>query len=110
MDKWDRKTNFNCDSCRYYVPKVAYKDNQGACRRRSPTLEGYPVVYAEHGWCGEHKIGSNPVRDGKEKPKIKAEILERLTTINNCSTFGPGSNRDAITEALHKIQELLEKL
>lgn len=70
MDKWDRKTNFNCESCRYYVPKKAYGDNQGACRRNAPTLKGYPVVYGNADWCGEHKIGSNPVRDGKEKPDL----------------------------------------
>ena len=66
MDKWDRKTNFNCDSCMFYVPKTG---NPGRCRRLAPTMKGFPVVYGNAGWCGEHKIGSNPVRDGKEKPQ-----------------------------------------
>lgn len=66
-DRWDRTTNFNCDSCRYYVPKPNYGTNLGACRRRAPIMTGYPVVNQELDWCGEHKIGSNPVRDGKSK-------------------------------------------
>ena len=60
-DKWDRKTNFGCDSCMFYVPK---KDNEGRCRRNAPTMKGYPVVYIDD-WCGEHKKGSNPIRDKK---------------------------------------------
>lgn len=64
MDQWDRKTDFGCCSCMFYVPKI---DNTGRCRRNAPTLKGYPVVYRDD-WCGEHKKGSNPVRDkGLEK-------------------------------------------
>lgn len=91
MDNWDRKTNFNCESCMFYVPKkehssagnekaeYEYTDNpkelldayspveKGRCRCKSPTMKGYPVVFADD-WCGEHKIGSNPLRDA-DKPK-----------------------------------------
>ena len=70
-DKWDRKTNFNCDSCMFYVPKrdaliagQVIDTPEGRCRRNAPTMTGYPVVYADRDWCGEHKIGSNPVPDG----------------------------------------------
>lgn len=49
----------------FYVPKT---ENSGRCRRQAPTMKGFPVVYGNADWCGEHKIGSNPVRDGKEKP------------------------------------------
>lgn len=70
MDKWDRKTNFNCYSCMYCVPKGELKKDQkydidaiGRCRRNAPTMKGYPVLELFHDWCGEHKIGSNPVRD-----------------------------------------------
>jgi len=74
MDKWDRKTNFNCESCRYYVPKPNYGTNLGACRRRAPIMTGYPVVNSELDWCGEHKIGSNPVRDMKDASKKKVFV------------------------------------
>ncbi len=74
MDNWDRKTKFNCDSCRYYVPKPNYGINLGACRKNAPTMTGYPVVNAELDWCGEHKIGSNPVRDRKTKPLTKIVV------------------------------------
>ena len=187
MDKWDRKTNFNCESCMFYVPKrdaaiggVVFDTSEGCCRRNAPTMKGYPVVYSSD-WCGEHKIGSNPVRDGKklrfcpkhahivdpncvhcqdfaksqieastpltkeddrevlddepmkglaydqplvktdaliaaekelaeEKAKIKSEISGQLTLINNFADFGPGFNRDKITDSLQNISELLEKL
>lgn len=64
MDKWDRKTDFGCNSCMFYVPKIehAVGDSEGRCRRSAPTMKGYPVVFGVD-WCGEHKRGSNPVRD-----------------------------------------------
>lgn len=65
-DPWDRKTNFCCDSCMFCVPK---NEDQGRCRRHAPTMKGYPVIYLFKDWCGEHKIGSNPVRDAKENRK-----------------------------------------
>lgn len=64
MDKWDRKTNFNCASCMYSVPKDV---DEGRCRRYAPTLKGYPVIYLNYDWCGEHKIGSNPIRNSQSK-------------------------------------------
>lgn len=66
MDKWDRKTDFGCSSCMFYVPKIEHAegDSEGRCRRSAPTMKGYPVVFSVD-WCGEHKRGSNPVRDNK---------------------------------------------
>ncbi len=67
MDKWDRETNFTCISCMYCVPKkkTAKEDEveEGRCRRHAPTLQGYPVVKLYDDWCGDHKLGSNPVID-----------------------------------------------
>jgi len=78
----------------FYVEKQRYVDlgeperrelktKLGRCRRYAPTMKGYPVVYSSD-WCGEHKIGSNPVRDEKEKAKIKREIIDILAfaTVN----------------------------
>ena len=89
MDKWDRKTNFNCASCMFFVPKwqpESYvnccgeivknvEPQKGRCRRRAPKLGGYPVVYATD-WCGEHKIGSNPVRDGKVAKEDVRKVMD----------------------------------
>jgi hypothetical protein len=61
MDKWDMVTGYCCSTCRYYSPKDAVI---GRCRRHSPTMGGYPVVYGPTDWCGDHKIGTNP-----DKPK-----------------------------------------
>jgi hypothetical protein len=70
VDHWDRKTDFGCSSCMFYVGKKehAHEDSkesgvqEGRCRRHAPTMKGYPVVFSDD-WCGEHKRGSNPVRD-----------------------------------------------
>ncbi len=69
MDRWDRKTNFGCNSCMFFVPKKPLASDlevgEGRCRRNAPTMKGYPVVFND-GWCGEHKqrhFGSNPIRD-----------------------------------------------
>lgn len=85
MDKWDRKTNFNCESCMFWVEKQRLVDlggkkveldtKLGRCRRYAPTMKGYPVVYSCD-WCGEHKIGSNPVRDSK-KPVTKEDVINQ---------------------------------
>lgn len=32
----------------------------GRCRRRAPTMNGYPVVFSDD-WCGDHKIDENKV-------------------------------------------------
>ncbi len=59
-DKWDRVTDFNCASCMYVSPKGA---TLGRCRRHAPTMKGYPVIYLQEDWCGDHKIGTNPSKE-----------------------------------------------
>ncbi len=61
-DRWDRKTDYNCGSCMYCVPK---SQDEGRCRRHAPALQGYPVVYLRDDWCGDHKLGTNPVASSK---------------------------------------------
>ena len=76
MDRWDRQTDFGCNSCMFFVPKKPSVQDvltgQGRCRRNAPTLKGFPVVYVDD-WCGEHKLGSNPIRDKHAKEKEKWE-------------------------------------
>jgi len=73
VDKWDQVTGYCCGTCRFFSPK---QNVLGRCRRRSPTLAGYPVVYAEHDWCGDHKIGTNPDKEtvhyALDKPTARA--------------------------------------
>ena len=59
-DKWDRKTGFCCSTCAFYAPKTL---EIGRCRKKAPTMNGYPVVYAEHDWCGDHKLDTNPSKE-----------------------------------------------
>ena len=61
-DRWDQITGYCCETCRYYSPK---DERIGRCRRHAPTMGGYPVVYPDSDWCGDHKIGTNPDKGAK---------------------------------------------
>jgi len=62
-DNWrHRSATMRCRTCMYYVPKgdvQLEKDggevSLGRCRRRAPTLDGWPAVYDDD-WCGDHKL------------------------------------------------------
>ena len=71
-DKWDRKTGFCCATCAFYAPKTL---EIGRCRRNAPTMNGYPVVYANHDWCGDHKLDTNPsrVRFEEQQKEVQPE-------------------------------------
>lgn len=52
-DPWaNRSERMRCWTCIFYVEKA---NEVGRCRRRSPTLNGYPVVF-QSDWCGDHKL------------------------------------------------------
>lgn len=53
FDPWvGRSKNMICATCMWYSPKC---EETGRCRRRCPTMNGYPVVYPRD-WCGDHKL------------------------------------------------------
>jgi len=52
-----------CGSCVWYVPKAPLNETEGEstigrCRRRAPTLNGFPVMYRTD-WCGDHRLDEN---------------------------------------------------
>lgn len=51
-----------CISCMWFVGKQGDTDTikLGRCRRRAPTMSGYPVVFPTD-WCGDHKLDENKV-------------------------------------------------
>ena len=52
-DNWIHKDDgMICNTCMWFVVKTGLA---GRCRRHSPTLEGYPVVFNKD-WCGDHKL------------------------------------------------------
>lgn len=72
LDPWrHRSSEMRCKTCMWFTPKYVEsntlndptrpmattltKGPVGRCRRRAPTMSGYPVVY-ESDWCGDHKI------------------------------------------------------
>jgi len=61
-DNWKhRSERMLCRTCMWFVEKASQVDNPnagpvlGRCRRRAPTMGGFPVVF-HYDWCGDHKI------------------------------------------------------
>ena len=64
-DPWvHRSAHMKCATCMWYAQKdYVYKGRKpkvmppvlGRCRRHSPTMNGYPVVFPTD-WCGDHKL------------------------------------------------------
>lgn len=65
QDPWEyRKAGMRCKTCMWFVEKVKEQQNEkgelGRCRRRAPSMNGYPVVF-ETDWCGDHKLDENKI-------------------------------------------------
>ncbi len=57
-DNWkDRSKGMICGTCIFFVPKAPRK-NFGRCRKRAPTLNGWPGMH-DTDWCGDHKLDEN---------------------------------------------------
>ena len=68
-DPWaHRSIQMKCRTCMWYAAKPAdsivlggpRREPLGRCRKRAPTMGGYPAVM-EMDWCGDHKIDENKV-------------------------------------------------
>jgi len=75
-DPWAHQSaEMRCRTCMWFVVKASDKPDVkagpdtlypatqskvGRCRRRAPTMSGYPVVF-EDDWCGDHKLGKNSI-------------------------------------------------
>jgi hypothetical protein len=66
-DPWKhRSKGMRCKTCMWFVakkPPACQADpipviDLGRCRRRAPTMDGYPAVFVND-WCGDHKIDEN---------------------------------------------------
>lgn len=60
-DPWiHRSTRMHCRTCMYCVPKRPADINMvpklGRCRRHAPTMSGFPVVFLDADFCGDHKL------------------------------------------------------
>ena len=66
QDPWEhRSARMKCASCMWFVPKgnpegVPALEVIGRCRKRAPTMTGYPVVFGKD-WCGDHKLDEEKV-------------------------------------------------
>ena len=59
-DPWmHRSAGMQCGTCMWFVEKKAVRLGRsrriGRCRRHAPSMNGYPVVFAND-WCGDHKL------------------------------------------------------
>ncbi len=68
-DNWEhRNVGIQCATCMWFAEKIpdsgievgAHRDKFGRCRRRAPTMNGYPAVFGTD-WCGDHKMDENKV-------------------------------------------------
>ena len=61
-DPWKHRSKLMmCKNCMWFVFKEAKVSTKiGRCRRHSPTMNGYPVVF-DTDWCGDHKVDENKV-------------------------------------------------
>lgn len=59
-DPWvHRDEKMRCSTCMWFISKSGLIGSKiGRCRRHSPTLAGYPVVFVGD-WCGDHKLDEN---------------------------------------------------
>lgn len=65
-DLWaGRSQGRRCRTCMFFVPKVDGAEvgagTIGRCRRRAPTMDGFPVVFGGD-WCGDHKLDEEKLR------------------------------------------------
>lgn len=69
-DNWaDRPKGMVCGTCMYWVQKEGIV---GRCRRRAPTMNGWPVLFITD-FCGDHKLNESTVEQpGPEKKEKKA--------------------------------------
>ncbi len=62
-DNWKhRSAGMKCVTCMWFVAKTAHGLQVGRCRRRAPTMSGYPVVFPSD-WCGDHKLDETKTRE-----------------------------------------------
>ncbi len=58
-DPWKhRSKGMTCATCMWSISKAESKI--GRCRRRAPTMSGYPVIYPAD-WCGDHKLDETKI-------------------------------------------------
>lgn len=76
MDNWKhRSSEMKCRTCMWFAEKKLSVNNPaseiissdevergsiGRCRRHSPTMNGFPVVW-QGDWCGDHKLDEGKI-------------------------------------------------
>ena len=70
-DPWKHRSRFmTCITCMWFLKKVTEEVQKnapsvGRCRRRAPTMNGYPVVF-DTDWCGDHKLDEEKAYGSKD--------------------------------------------
>lgn len=59
-DPWKHRNIYmKCKTCRFFILKEGIREGLGRCRKHAPTMNGFPVVFRDGDWCGDHKIDEN---------------------------------------------------
>lgn len=62
-DNWaHRSKGMRCTTCMWFAEKSGSKVPFGRCRKRAPTLDGYPAVFGSD-WCGDHKLDETKITE-----------------------------------------------
>ena len=79
-DPWKhRSAGMTCATCMWCVMKASTNGyaKLGRCRRRAPTMSGYPAVFPTD-WCGDHKLDENKLPE-TEAPSAARVYPEAYT-------------------------------
>lgn len=59
IDPWQHRSSMmRCITCMWSLAKT---HKVGRCKKNAPTISGYPVVFLEDDWCGQHKLDETKV-------------------------------------------------
>lgn len=61
-DAWiHRSSKMRCGTCMFFVEKAGGSSIIGRCRRHAPTLSGWPAIFGDRDWCGDHKLDETKI-------------------------------------------------
>lgn len=94
-DNWQhRSKGIRCGTCMWFEEKIPNQKGQitkrvGECKKRAPTMTGFPVVWSD-GWCGDHKLDENNHKIIYSNNKTKITQCRSCNEELNCKSAKKG--------------------
>jgi len=61
-DAWiHRSSKMRCGTCMFFVEKAGGSSTIGRCRKHAPTMTGWPAIFGDRDWCGDHKLDETKI-------------------------------------------------